>query len=387
LAQVFLQTGDLKAAEAAAYRAEESGEPLGSYLLAIVYRLRHQSSKAHDMILRAVDTAGSKGDTATLALAMQALRPYGLRFWRARPLLAIALVAVLAAVGALAGWQWAVAAGALLVAFVLSQRPIVPGMPQEMPETEQGIALAGLSASASLGGPDLLPGQREPPSSRVATRRDHTYWRRTVSVVALTAVTSLVWAADLFSGSIMLRVVFFALAVLTLLFIAWQWPHIGVEEPNQAERTGADQLAIKLTFAPGIFWWMNFNLYVTHPALKSLVECSRERAARRAPRSPMVARFEWAAPPLAGAAVLVTLAVAPGRQQTVEGAASLAGMAIEAIVILYGLGIAWKRARRAIVEHDLFERAWAIGYLLALGAVFFVAYLLDLFSPWRELFA
>ena len=90
-----------------------------------------------------------------------------------------------------------------------------------MPEVEEELALAGLTASATLGGPDLFPPRREPPPTRVATRRDQVYWRRTVTVLALTASVSLGWAVGLFGG-VMIRVLFGALAVLTLVFLAWQ---------------------------------------------------------------------------------------------------------------------------------------------------------------------
>jgi hypothetical protein len=402
LAQALLQSGDLDAAEAATRRAEDAGDPRASYLLMAIYlsrrrrkdllaaiylgrRLRKEWYRA---VLRAAEEAGSRGDAATLRLAMQVLHPYGPRWWRAHRLLASVLVTVLALVGVWAGWRCAVAIGALLVAFALSQRPIVPSTPRVMPEVEKGLALAGLTASVTLGGPDLFPPRLKPRRTRAATRRDHVYWRGTVAVPALAAGVSLGWASGLFGGGVMIRVLFGALAVLTLVFFAWQWPHVGAAEPDPAPRPGADdRVTISLAFAPRFFWWMYFTFFITNPALKSLVERSMQRAARRAPRSRLMVRLQWAAAPLTVAAVLTTLAVVPGQRHAVEDTAGLVGMAIEAIVIVYGLGRAWKHAHRAILDSDLLGVAAAVGYVLVLGALAFVAYQLGLFGPWRKLFA
>jgi tetratricopeptide (TPR) repeat protein len=387
LVQILLQGGDLHSAEAAARRAEDAGVPAASYLLAAVYLRQRRSREAYAATLRAIEAAGSTGDGVTLRLATQLLRPYGLGWWRSHRLLAIALVAALVVVGVWAGWRWPVAISALLVVFAFSQRPIVPGMPQVMPEAEQGLALAGIGASATLGGPDPLGSRREPGPTRVATRRDYKYWCTTVTFLALTAAVSLGWAAGLFAGDAMVRVLFGALAVLTLVFFAWQWPHIGAADRGSSPASETDdRLTIRLTFAPGLFWSMHLTFFVTNPLLKGLVERSRRRA-ERAPRSRRMVRLQWAAPALIAAAVLAALAAAPNQRQVVDDTAGLVGMAIEAIIIVYGLSRAWKQGRRAIGNLDLLGLIAALGYVLVLAALVLVAYRLGLFDPWRALFA
>lgn len=91
-------------------------------------------------------------------------------------------------------------------------------------------------------------------------------------------------------------------------------------------------------------------------------------------------RLQWAPAPLTAAAVLTTLAVAPDQGRAVQDTAGLVEMAIEAIVIVYGLSRAWKQTHRAILDHDPFGMAVALGYVLALGALVFIAYLLGLFA-------
>lgn len=164
-----------------------------------------------------------QGDAVTLRPATQALwSTHGLGWWRAHRLLAIVLVTMLALVGAWAGW----------VALGGRDQRAAGGLCSLAAADRTGYATgnAGGRGRARTGGTDRfrharwprsLPPRREPPPTRVATRRDQVYWRRTVTVLALTASVSLGWAVGLFGG-VMIRVLFGALAVLTLVFLAWQ---------------------------------------------------------------------------------------------------------------------------------------------------------------------
>lgn len=194
-------------------------------------------------------TAAQTGDDETLQAAKLSLRPYGLAWWRHHRRGGLVLIALLVAV-ALIEPRWALAILALLLAFAASQRPIVPGLPLELPEeSHEAVSITGVSIGGSFGhvDDDVRPAS---PELRMATTRDHSFWVACVTVFALASLALLPWAAGLIDNSAILRVGAGGLALLTGIVTVWQWPHTGAST-KVTERDGLrPAFAVNILLSP-----------------------------------------------------------------------------------------------------------------------------------------
>jgi hypothetical protein len=386
--QYLLRMGNLQAAEAAARRAEAAGVAAGSYQLAAVFHQRRESRPAWEAMLRAMAVASSTGDIVTLSAARQALRPYGWRYWSIHRIRAAALATCLALLALLAGWRWAIAAVALLGAFAVSQRPIVPGLPLPYPDEESdpqaSASIAGLTVSGFYGIGDPL--RRAPRPVRAAVSRDTVYFRLSVLVVALASVGLIPWAAGAYGDQIALRIGLAAIAVLAALSLAWQWPYLGEDRPS-ADEQEADSAGIMVSFSPFVFWTVQFRFWLISPELvKRLRRHANSAAEPVSARGRALRRLLALIAPASGIVLLGALAVSTTQRQVIELTLSMVSTAIEALVICVGVSLAIRNAVRATRRHDAKGVALATAYLITVGAVVYVANWWGLLAGWDHIF-
>ncbi len=286
------------------------------------------------------------------------------------------VIVTLVLVWVFAGWRWTLAVAALLIVLALTQRPVVPGMPQALPHAAEGVSLAGLSVRVTPGGGPELFSVPEP--TRLATQRDQTYWRRMVAVLSLLPFVSVAWSAGLLSDSVMLRVCFAGVALLSLIAFLWQLPHVSDRAAYQPTPKAAKEwVTVWVVFGPSVFWSVFWRLSLTSPLITGLLASSRHRRtqrSRRSPRSRVLVRLSSATAPLTAIAILAAMAATPHRRGWVEDLVGLAVIGVEVIAIAFGLFAA---RRRGV--------AFVAGYVVLVGALVLGAYRLGLLDSWFEL--
>ena len=379
LGYMHFQAGDLEPALECATRAERGGLAAGSHLLALVHHSRREHQEAWDAIHRAILTAARTGDDDTLQAAKLSLRPYGRVWWGQHRNLLVALVILLAAV-ALLDWKWAVALVGLGTAFAVSQRPIVSGLPMQLPEESgetaslMGVSLAGDFAE------HRDPLEPQDPRRRVATERDHRMWRASVVVGAAVALLLPVWAAGALDTQAILRCGSAAMVLLTCIFVCWQWPHLDdpANDETEVHRPG---FQLVVTVAPSVFFSSHIRLWIENPVLVPLAEHRLRVRRNRGPLARLTRKFVAHVPAATSVIILATFALAPDQGESVGRLIAIWGAAIEAAVIAGVLVVLPLKAWRAVRERDWLHLVDATGYLLAVALIATLAHLLGWDEP------
>lgn len=380
LAQALMLAGDTEAALAPAKRAEAAGLAVGSYLRALLHKQRGEHQQAWDAIHRAVLTAAETGDDETLQAAKLSLRPYGLAWWRQHRHGGLVLIALLAAVAMLEP-RWALALLALLLAFAASQRPIVPGLPLQLPEaSNETVSIMGVSIGGSFEhvDDDLRPASPEP---RMATTRDHSFWRACVTVFALASLALLPWAVGLIDNTGILRVGAGALAVLIGIVTVWQWPHTGASTKLVERDDLRPAFTVNISVAPTLFTQSYLRLSITNPWLEEMVRRRARRREQRGPLATTVRRLIGQVPAVTAVAFFATFALAPNQKDAVVDLIGLWVTGMEVLILTAGIVLVPRRVWAAARHREWGELLGVAGFVLAAALAIGLAHTLGWTGP------
>ncbi|WP_199423122.1 tetratricopeptide repeat protein [Actinotalea solisilvae] len=378
LVGALLARGDAPGAEAAARRGEAAGVPAASVLLAGLLQQRQAWKESHRALLRAVERGGELGDWETVTAVTTVLDPFArVRLARYRGV-GVGVAVGLVLHGGLAGWPWAVAALATLVAVVLAAKPALRGMPVWIDGADDtAVSLLGVSLSGRLAMVEPGP-RRSDQVRRPATARDVTFWRLLVATVVVVALATWPWAAGWWTGSTLGRVALGGAAVALALAAAWRWlEDVPVATVPRSDR-GEPGVEVLVGFSPLPFLTAHARLAVTNPALLPVVVAATRGAGDRAGPRGVLARTAEAAPAATVAVTLAVLAVAPDQGRAAGTVLAVAVAVLEVVVVLAGLVAAAGRAYRGVRLRQGVDLAVALAYVLAVAAVVAVAMWLDL---------
>lgn len=267
---------------------------------------------------------------------------------------------------------------------VLSQlRRVVPGLPVPAVQAEpESLSVLGVGVSGRFG-PVEAPWEHRSPPIRPGTRLDLVNLRVFKTLFAVWSLSLWPWAAGAWDGSVVVRGGFALLAALFVGASVWQWPSGATAEPEN--EPGSDEL----TTAHGLTAGLSFPL-IPIPGFSSRVglehgswSAEPERAGRLerwlrtdsgAHRPGLQGRLAGLVPAAAAVVFLMTLALAPGRLPAVGTVLTVAGAAIEALVIGWGLANAFSRGLRAAKARDARGVVAAIGYLAVVALLVAITY-------------
>jgi TPR repeat protein len=395
VAGLVFERGHWHEAEAALKRGEERGEAAAVYLRGWLLDQRGHRWLARVVWRRARLMAAAKDEVEVFAAAQQALRSTGTAWFRAYPRLAVAVVILVAVIGALVSWP---AAGAILVALATGyfwRRPLIVGSPIDTADT--GIARGAPAISA--GGLTLFgeigvgtAADHGPMNMRHATERDRRYARFWPLILGVTTVVLAVRAAGAVDDDTVIRCGFGALALLIFWAIAWTAPsamaktQMTDQEPTfTSEDDVGGNIRFGVSFSPIPFSAVFFRASVKAKRLAPLIARAQSRRRANAGRDPWLRRARPLTNLLTGAVTgvfLAALAVAPHRRKVASAGWDLATTVVEMAAVAVGVAACLSASVR-VMRRTQAGSLWAsAAYLLVAAVVIAVAAVVGLLDKW-----